>query len=193
MTPYGHQILQRIIPALVRANITIVSGGAFGVDLESQKLALQYDGRVITVLGNGLYKPAPKTNMYFFERVAKSPKGVLVTEYEPDHPATKYTFPERNRLISALSDLILIIEARQKSGALITADFAAQQGKSVACFPGRATDELSAGTNYLIQQGAHLVTKAQDIFELMNINVKAQEAPTSLNNRIQNTLAELYN
>jgi DNA processing protein len=184
MTNYGHTILRQIVPALARQNITIVSGGAFGVDLEAQKLALEYDAKVITILGSGLHNPAPKTNSKFFEQVAK--RGVLVSQYEPDYPATRYTFPERNRLISAMSDLILIIEAQSKSGALITADFALQQGKPIACFPGRITDELSAGTNKLIQQGAHPILNTQDIFELLGITQK------QVTNPVQQTLQELY-
>ena len=184
MTDYGHNILRQIIPALARQNISIVSGGAFGVDLESQKLALEYDAKVITILGSGLHNPAPKTNAKFFEQVAR--RGALVSQYEPDYPATRYTFPERNRLISAMSDLILIIEARAKSGALITADFALQQGKPIACFPGRITDELSAGTNKLIQQGAHPILNTKDIFELIGINQKQAQTP------VQQTLQELY-
>lgn len=184
MTPYGHTILRQIIPPLARQGITIVSGGAFGVDLEAQKLALEYDANVITILGSGLHNPAPKTNAKFFEQVAN--RGALVSQYEPDFPATRYTFPERNRLISAMSDLVIIIEARSKSGALITADFALQQGKPIACFPGRITDELSAGTNLLIQQGAHPILNTQDIFELLGI------VQQKANNPIQQTLEELY-
>jgi len=166
---------------------TIVSGGAFGVDVEAQKLALEYDGKVITVLGSGLNKPAPKTNMQFFKKVEK--KGLLVSQFEADVHATKYTFPQRNELISGLSDMVLIIEARKKSGALITADFAIDQGKPVGCFPGRVTDELSYGTNKLLQQGAHLITCTRDILEIMGI---ANNKPKK-QNAVQQTLSEIYN
>lgn len=183
MTNYAEQVLETLIPALVRNNVTIVSGGAFGIDYYSQKLALEYNGKVITVLGSGINNPVPKTNSQFFKQVEQ--KGLIISEYPGDHPATRYTFPERNRLISALADLVLIVEARERSGSLITANFALEQGKTVAAYPGRTIDPLSKGTNFLIKQGAHLVTCPRDILELLGIS-KSNRDP------VQQTLTEIY-
>ncbi len=173
MTNYGRAMISQIVPGLVHAGCTIVSGGAMGVDVESQRKALEYEGKVITILGNGLNNPAPKTNQPFFWRVEQ--RGLLLSEFEPDQPAGKYTFPQRNRLISAMSDLVLIVEARKKSGALITADFAAAHGKPVACIPGRASDEMSYGCNELIKQGAHMVTTVTEIITLLNIQLSPKQ------------------
>jgi len=202
ITNYGRSILQQIIPGLVRNNLTIISGGAFGIDIEAQKIALEYEGNCITVLGSGINKPAPKTNSWFFERIAKSPKGLLLSEFEPDFPATRYSFPARNRIIAALADVVIVIEARHRSGALITADFAMQHGTPVACFPGRIYDEISLGTNHLIQDGAHLVTSVEDILTLLPFSKAAKIKPSKkktkfpeedLNQRIQLTLDQIYN
>lgn len=185
MTNYGKQVIETIIPGLVRSGITIVSGGAFGIDLYAQKTALNYDGKVITVLGSGINNAVPRTNHEFFKEVEQ--KGLIISEYPGQHPATRYTFPERNRLISALSDLVLLIEAREKSGSLITANFGIEQGKVVAAFPGRSTDALSKGTNNLIKHGAHMVSNTRDILELLPHNKTKDSDP------IQQTLSEIYN
>lgn len=167
MSNYAEQILESLVPILARNNITIISGGAFGVDYYSQKLALEYDGKVITVLGSGINNPVPKTNLSFFKKVEQ--RGLIISEYPDNHPGTRYTFPERNRLISALADLVLVVEARDKSGSLITANFALDQGKIVAAYPGRTIDPLSKGTNALIKSGAHIITSPKDILELLGI------------------------
>lgn len=168
ISSYGIQILQNIIPALVKNGITIISGGAFGVDYNSQKIALDFDGKVITVLGSGIENPTPRTNSDFFESVKN--RGLLVSELPANTPAQKHSFVQRNRIIAGFADVVLLIEARPKSGALITADFALQQGKAVCCFPGRAFDYLSKGTNQLIKEGAILVDSADEILSLLTCN-----------------------
>jgi len=194
LTNYGRKILQQIIPGLVRNNLTIVSGGAFGIDIEAQKIALDYGGEIITVLGSGLQNPAPKSNAWFYDKVAKYKRGVVISEFEPDYHATKFSFPARNRIISALSDLIIIVEARQKSGALITADFAMQHSKPVACFPARIHDLMSEGTNQLIREGAHLVTSVQDILDILPKYKPIAQTKNidPLKDRIQLTLDDMY-
>lgn len=166
ISSYGIKVLEQIVPKLVKAGITIVSGGAFGVDYNSQSIALRYNGQVITVLASGIENPTPKTNLDFFHQVRS--KGLLISESAGQVPAQKFSFVRRNRVIAGLSDILLIVEARQKSGALITADYAIDLGKTVACFPGRAFDFLSKGTNALLKQGAELVTSAEEILELFD-------------------------
>jgi DNA processing protein len=168
ISDYGLQILKIIVPELVKRKITIVSGGAFGVDYNAQQIALNYSGKVITVLGSGIENPTPRTNLDFFQQVAT--KGLLISEDPGKSIATKYTFVKRNRIIAGLADLILIVEARQKSGSLITADYALQQNKPICCFPGRAFDYLSKGTNNLIKDGAYLVDSVDEIINLLPTN-----------------------
>jgi DNA processing protein len=145
--------------------ITIISGGAFGVDYNSQQIALNHKGKVITVIASGIENPTPKTNADFFTQVIQN--GLLISEYPGQTPASKFAFVKRNRIIAALANLVLIVEAKEKSGALSTAEFALEMGIPVACVPGRPTDELSKGTNNLIKSGAHLVQDYNDILSLL--------------------------
>jgi DNA processing protein len=167
ISPYGIQILKTIIPTLVKNNVTIVSGGAFGVDYNAQKIALACNGKVITVLGSGIENPSPKSNSDFFQQVMQ--QGLLLSE-EPGHtPGAKYSFVKRNRIIAGLCDCLLVIEARHKSGALITADYALEQNKTICAFPGKVYDYLSKGSNQLIKDGAVLADCAEDIlYHLQN-------------------------
>ena len=167
MTKYAQNCLNLIVPELVRNNIVIVSGGALGVDIEAQKIAFALGGKTITVLGSGLKVPTPKTNISYFTKFIK--QGVLVSEFPPDMPAFKYTFVQRNRIISAIADVVLVVEASEKSGALITADFALEQGKYVCAIPGPIFAEKSAGTNMIIRAGADLISRPEQILYYFNL------------------------
>lgn len=161
---YGRQVAENFAYKLSKENITIVSGGARGIDSFSHKGAIKARKKTIAVLGNGLDYIYPPENKELEEKIIEN-KGLLISEYIIGTRPSKYTFPERNRIISGISDGVLIVEAKQRSGALITADFALEQGKNIYAIPGDITKTTSIGTNELIRQGAKIVTNTKDILE----------------------------
>ncbi|MCD8510817.1 MAG: DNA-processing protein DprA [Bacillus sp. (in: Bacteria)] len=155
--------LNVILAPLVLQGFVIVSGAALGIDKMAHEIAMKYIGKTIAVLGYGLDWVYPKSN----EGVLKQMKEgqLLVTEYPPYVRPQKWFFPQRNRIISGLTQATFVVEAKEQSGSLITCDLALQQGRNVLAMPGRISDEESKGTNQLIQQGAKLVLSANDILE----------------------------
>ncbi|MFK3959308.1 DNA-processing protein DprA [Pseudalkalibacillus hwajinpoensis] len=156
-------MMKLILTPIVTKGWTIVSGLALGVDTLAHQIALDHDAGTIAVLGSGFKHIYPKENQLLASIIAKN--GLLLSEYPPDRGPEKHHFPERNRIISGLSLGTFIVEARKRSGSLITADQAMDQGREVFCLPGRMTDSYSEGTNRLIQQGAKLVLEAKDILD----------------------------
>ncbi len=160
-TPYGVKALAAIVPPLVDDGWVIVSGLAKGIDTYAHRAALQHRGKTIAVLGSGFHHPYPKENETLMQTMAHD--QLLLTEYPPYVPPRKWHFPIRNRIISGLSQAVLVVEAKEKSGSLITADQALEQGRDVFAIPGSIFQAQSTGTNRLIQQGAKLVLSAEDI------------------------------
>lgn len=169
-TPYGKEATSVLVRGLVDAGITIVSGLATGIDTHAHAATLDAGGTTIAVIGSGLdpYSIFPPQNVHLAERIATS-GGMVISEYAPETPAIKEHFPLRNRIISGLSQGVLVIEAREKSGALITARYALEQNRDVFAIPGSLFSPTSAGPNKLIQEGAKLATSAQDILEELGI------------------------
>ena len=163
MTPYGREMTSRIAGDLARAGVTIVSGLALGVDGIAHRAALDAGGRTIAVLGGGINRIYPSEHRQLATSVSQS--GVLLSEYSPDAKADAPHFPARNRIISGLSLAVVVTEAPDKSGALITVDFAADQGRDVFAVPGNANSASSVGCNRLIRDGARIVRSADDILE----------------------------
>lgn len=163
MSSYGNHSLHKLIPPLLKEDFTIVSGLAKGVDISAHQLAMERGGNTIAVLGSGFFHIYPKEHHSFAEKIAA--QHLLLSEYPPYTPPTRWNFPQRNRIISGLSEGVMIIEAKEKSGSLITADQAMEQGREVFAVPGSILSETSKGTNTLIQQGAKLVISHQDILE----------------------------
>lgn len=163
MTPYGKKITETIASDLALCGITIVSGMARGIDAISHKSALKANGRSIAVLGSGLDNPYPPENKGLFDELSE--KGCVISEFPMGTPPNKENFPQRNRLISGLSLGVLVVEAAARSGSLITASCALDQGKDVFAVPGNITSTNSEGTHELIKKGAKLVQKAEDILE----------------------------
>lgn len=159
---YGKQMAVKFAYELAKLGFTIVSGGARGIDTFAHLGALAVGGRTIMVLGNSLEYIYPPENKDLEERILNN-DGLLISEYMVGTKPSKYTFPERNRLISAISDGVLVVEAGIQSGALITVDFALDQGKNVFAIPGNITSKYSVGTNEIIKQGAKLITNIKDI------------------------------
>lgn len=162
---YGASVAYRIAKDLARANIVVVSGMARGIDSMAHKGILDGGGRTIAVLGCGVDICYPAENLALMEQIAEN--GCVISEYPPGTPAIPKNFPFRNRIISGLSQIVVVVEAGKKSGTLITADLALESGRDVFVVPGNVTSALSEGTNDLIKQGCPIVTEGNDIlFEL---------------------------
>ncbi|MBL0388898.1 DNA-protecting protein DprA [Tumebacillus sp. ITR2] len=171
-TSYGKLVTRKLVSDLASRALTIVSGFARGIDTIAHSAAVGAGGRTLAVLGSGLLKLYPRENTPLARAIADG-HGCLLSEHHPLMDARPGNFPARNRLISGLSQGVLVVEAGARSGSLITADQALEQGRDVYAIPGLITSDQSAGTNRLIQQGAKLVLSSQDILE--DFNVSPQE------------------
>ncbi len=175
MTVYGRQVAEDITTVLASSGVTVISGLARGVDAVAHQAALNAGGRTIAVLGSGVDRIYPPENRRLAERITQ--QGAVLSDYAPGTPPDGINFPPRNRIISGLSLAVIVIEAGSTSGALITATFAADQGREVFAVPGNITAPQSKGTNRLIQDGAHPVLDPQDVLEILNLTqVKDQHA-----------------
>lgn len=162
-TQYGQWATEKFVKELVKMDVTIVSGLALGIDSVAHKSALEAGGRTIAVLGNGLDTIYPKRNKSLYEEIPQN--GAIITEYPLGTPPLAYNFPQRNRMISGLSLGVIVIEAKEKSGSLITAYHALEQGKEVFALPGNINSVFSKGTNKLIKDGAKILMDIEDIIE----------------------------
>lgn len=162
---YGTECAKKLSYQLAYAGMTIVSGLARGIDTSAHQGALAAKGRTVAVLGSGLAKLYPKENLPLAEKIIES--GAVISEFSMEVTADTQTFPMRNRIVSGMSFALLVVEAGLNSGALITSSQAVDQGRSVYAVPGPINRPTSAGSNRLIQQGAKLVTDADDILEDM--------------------------
>jgi DNA processing protein len=172
MTAYGRQVVERLVPELARAGVTIVSGLARGVDAAAHRLALEAGGRTLAVLGSGLDRIYPAEHAGLAREIGT--RGAVLSEFPLGTPPDALNFPRRNRIISGLALGTLVVEANETSGALITADFALEQGRDVFAVPGSILSPASAGANRLVKEGAQPVTCAQDILEELNLTAVAQ-------------------
>ncbi|MCG8350048.1 MAG: DNA-processing protein DprA [Chloroflexales bacterium] len=168
-TSYGKEVTYRLATDLANSGITIVSGLALGIDSIAHRAALEAGGRTIAVLGCGVDVPYPVRNWQLAERIIT--QGALVSEFPLGTKPAPTNFPPRNRIISGLSLGTLVTEAGFKSGALITVDFALEQGRDVFAVPGPIFSKTSFGANQLIRDGAGLITKATDMLEALNLGV----------------------
>lgn len=162
-TTYGKVAAEEIGRSLAANGMTVVSGLARGIDTLAHKAALDGGGRTIAVLGSGFKRFYPKENRKLAEKISEH--GAIMTEFPPDTPPLPENFPRRNRVISGLSEAVVIVEAAEKSGALITANYALNQGRDVLAVPGNITSEKSAGTNNLIKEGAIPVISFDNIVD----------------------------
>lgn len=166
-TTYGKEATRRIVTELAHSGVTVVSGLAIGIDTMAHRSALEAGGRTIAVLGSGIDVAYPERNQRLAEQI--SGQGALISEYPLQTRPVASNFPPRNRIISGLALGTLVIEAGHKSGALITVNFALDQGRDVFAVPGSIFSGKSAGTHGLIRNGAGLVTCAEDILEALNL------------------------
>ena len=167
-TEYGKKVALQVSVKLSESGINIISGLALGIDTCAHLGAIQEKckGKTIAVLGGGLDEIYPRQNIMLAKQIIKS-GGCIVSEYPIGTKPERLNFPQRNRIISGLSKGVLVVEASEKSGALITADYALEQGREVFAVPGNILSYTSIGTNNLIKQGAKLVTNYIDILEEM--------------------------
>lgn len=166
-TNYGRQMASYLSKELASCGVQIISGLASGIDGAGHQGALEGKGDTYGVLGSGINICYPKENYGLFEQMKE--RGGILTEFVPDEAPRPCNFPMRNRIISGLSDAILVIEAREKSGSLITANLGLDQGKEIFALPGRVTDPLSAGCNRLISEGAGVILSPDSVLEYFNL------------------------
>ncbi len=171
MTDYGKEVADKFVRPIAQAGVTIVSGFMYGIDAAAHRACLEVGGKTIAVLGCGIDIIRPKRHAELKERIIES-GGLMVSELPDDHPAFRWTFVKRNRIISGLSQAVLVVEAPKKSGSLITADFAFDQGRKVLAVPGPVTSSVTEGTSALIKKGADLVSSPEDILSVFNINTE---------------------
>lgn len=159
---YGEKVAQYFAYNLAKKSINIISGLAKGIDSQSHIGAIKAKGMTIGVIGSGLDIVYPKENQYLYDKIIEE-NGAIISEYPLGTKPEKMNFPARNRIISGMSKAILVVEAKKKSGTLITVDFALEQGRDVYVVPGNIDEMNSVGTNDLIKQGAQMVTSYKDI------------------------------
>lgn len=167
MTPYGREVTDRLAGDLAGAGVTIVSGLARGVDGVAHEAALRAGGRTIAVLGSGVMNIYPPEHRKLAARIVE--QGAIISDYAPDQQPDGPNFPARNRIISGLSLGVVVVEAPEKSGALITVDFAADQGRDVFVVPGSVLSAKSDGCNRLLRDGARPIRGAEDVLEDLNL------------------------
>jgi DNA processing protein len=158
---------------LAAAGLVVVSGMARGIDGEAHRGALEADGATVAVLGCGIDRDYPAAHAELARRICAG-GGLVVSEYEPGVEPAPWRFPARNRIIAGLCGATVVVEARERSGALITADFALEEGRDVLAVPGEITAALSAGTNALLRLGATPVTCADDVLELYDVEPRVR-------------------
>ncbi|GAA0722969.1 DNA-processing protein DprA [Clostridium malenominatum] len=164
---YGKNATDIICRELVKKNINIISGMASGIDAFAHWSTIKNEGFTCAVLGSGIDVIYPKGNKELYYKILEN--GCIVSEYAPGTKPYAYNFPLRNRIISGLSKLLIVVEASEKSGSLITANYALEQGIDVVAVPGSIFSDNSKGTNKLIKDGAYPLTSMEDIFELINV------------------------
>ncbi len=170
---YGREVTRTLVSGLVAAGVTVVSGLAYGIDTMAHRAALDAGGRTIAVLGSGVDIIYPYENRALAEQVVRS--GALISEYPLGTKPEARNFPPRNRVISGLSLGVLVVEGSVRSGAMITAAYALEQGREVFAVPGSILSRNSGGPSWLIQKGAKLVASVDDILEELNLGMAAQQ------------------
>ncbi|WP_103751598.1 DNA-processing protein DprA [Lactobacillus panisapium] len=158
-TSYSRSVLTKLVPHLVKKGWVIASGLAKGVDVMAHKAALTSEGKTIAVVGNGLNHFYPLSNYHVQEQIIR--RGLILSEYLPDTPPRPFRFPQRNRILAGIAQKVVVTEAQEKSGSLITANLALQENRDIYAVPGPIDNELSAGPNKLIAAGAIPITDYQ--------------------------------
>lgn len=179
LTAYGRQITKELVTGLVRNQVTVVSGLARGIDAVAHRTAVEMNGRTIAVLGSGMDAIYPAENRQLARDIVNG-HGCVISEYGLGVRPEAKNFPPRNRVISGLSLGTIVVEAGERSGALITTNFALEQGREVFAVPGSINSPVSKGPHRLIQQGAKLVTSVEDILEELNLTMVSEQTAVQL-------------
>ena len=186
-SPYGAQVARMLGRELAAARLLVVSGLARGVDGEAHRGALEAGGPTVGVLGCGIDRDYPAANATLSRRMEE--EGLVVSEYEPGVEPAPWRFPARNRIIAGLCEAVVVVEARERSGALITADFALEEGREVFSVPGEITSALSAGTNALLKLGATPLTGVEDVLDALGVERAAPRDKPDVSESAQRVLA----
>jgi DNA processing protein len=194
-SPYGAQVARMLGRELAAAGVVVVSGLARGIDGEAHRGALEGGGQTVAVLGCGIDRDYPAAHTGLASEIAE--RSLLVSEYESGIEPAPWRFPARNRIIAGLCAATVVVEARERSGALITADFALEEGREVFAVPGEITSTRSVGTNALLRLGATPLTSAADVLETVGMALPDRARPqigsaaASLLDRLPATIDEL--
>ena len=172
-TNYGIEVTKLLTKELISYNISIISGGAKGIDSVAHRTSVELKGSTVVVLGCGIDVVYPAQNRALFDKVLDN--GVIISEFLPGTAPFNYNFPRRNRIISGLSELVIVIEASDKSGSLITASYAANQGREVMAIPGSIFSKGSNGCNKLIRDGAIIFTGLEDLYATLNLELQKEK------------------
>lgn len=194
-TAYGKEVTYKIAYDLAKRGLVIVSGLALGVDAIAHKAALDAGGTTIAVLANGVDTVYPASNKQLADRILSS-GGAILSEYPPGTSPRDYQFLARNRIVSGLSDMVLVTEAAARSGTLATVAHALDQGKEVGVIPGNINSPMSAGCNSLLKQGAHAICSEDDVLSILNIENNDLESQIVLplgSNELENKIIGLIN
>ena len=168
MTRYGESVVERILPRVIQAGVTIVSGFMYGIDTKAHRTCLEYGGKTIAVFGCGLDCLTPASNDKLYREILAG-GGLVISEYEPEEKARRWMFPLRNRIVAGLSVATLVVEGGEKSGTLITAKLAKKMGRTVLAVPGPVGSSNAVATNELIKEGARLVTSGEDVWGALHL------------------------
>lgn len=192
MTTVGRQITEKLVSQIAARGITIISGFMYGIDATAHKAAVDVGGKTIAVMPCGIERVHPEYQIRLYNDILDN-QGLIISEYEGDTQPGYWSYPARNRIVAGLSKAVLVIEAGEKSGSLITADLAKKFNRKVFAVPGPITSLVSAGTNGLIKNGdAEMVIRAEDILKFFDINnfVK-KENKLNLNNNIEQKIINI--
>jgi DNA processing protein len=179
-SPYGAQVARMLGRELASAGVLVVSGLARGIDGQAHRGALETNGHTVAVLGCGIDRDYPAAHATLAQSIGEH--SLIVSEYEPGVEPAPWRFPARNRIIAGLCAATIVVEARERSGALITADFALEEGREVFAVPGEITSALSAGANALLRLGATPLTAAADVLESLGIEPRTEDARPTADN-----------
>ena len=192
ITSYGKIITNSLVTQIASAGITIISGFMFGVDAHSHRAAVESCKRTIAVMPCGIDVIHPAYQKDLYDEILEN-NGLIISEFEGNHPPAAWTYPKRNRIVAGLSQATLVIEAAEKSGTLITAKLTNENNRKLFAVPGPLTSKNSIGTAKLIKDGAEIVTSANDILKFYNMTKKISNVPDNELNNLEQRIFEQLN